>query len=111
MRFVFQDPQKNKNLPTRLREAGYRFERQASPEEMVFIKGFEGADFPRWHLYAKSNPNGWELNLHLDQKRPIYRGASAHGGEYDGPLVEKELNRIKNILTPNNSDLEFTAEP
>ena len=98
MKLFFQDPQKNKNLPTRLREAGYRFERHANSEEMVFIKGFEGADFPRWHLYTKETPDGWELNLHLDQKRPIYRGASAHGGEYDGPLVEKETARLQELF-------------
>ncbi|MEK9186683.1 MAG: hypothetical protein AAB885_03815 [Patescibacteria group bacterium] len=107
MKFIFQDPRKNKNLPARLREAGYRFERQASPEEMVFIKGFEGADFPRWHLYAKEISGSWELNLHLDQKRPIYRGTSAHGGEYEGPLVKKELQRLQNILNPL-PDLEIT---
>ncbi len=98
MRFIFQDPQKTKNLPARLREAGYHFERQVNPGEMVFIKGFEGVDFPRWHLYAKEISGGWELNLHLDQKRPIYRGASAHGGEYNGPLVEKETARLHELL-------------
>lgn len=98
MKLFFQDPNKNKNLPSRLRQAGYHLEKRISEQEFAFIKSFEGAGFPRWHLYAKEIPDGWELNLHLDQKRPIYRGTAAHGGEYDGPLVEKEAERIKSFL-------------
>lgn len=98
MKFQFPDPQKNKNLPAKLREAGYRLERTLENNETVFIKSFESVDFPRWHLYVLKNPEGWELNLHLDQKRPIYRGTSAHGGEYDGTLVEKEIARLQQFL-------------
>ena len=38
------------------------------------------------------------INLHLDQKRPVYRGTSAHGGEYEGEVVEQEAARIISIL-------------
>ena len=41
------------------------------------------------------------FNLHLDQKRPIYKGAPAHAGEYDGEIVSKEAERIKEILKQN----------
>jgi len=41
------------------------------------------------------------FNLHLDQKAPIYKGAPAHAGEYDGELVSKEAERIKQILEKN----------
>ena len=34
------------------------------------------------------------MNLHLDQKEASYSGTSAHGGEYKGPLVEREMQRI-----------------
>ena len=34
------------------------------------------------------------FDLHLDQKKPSYVGTKAHGGEYDGPTVEKEMSRI-----------------
>ena len=71
------------------------------------------------------SPQGGEnliFNLHLDQKKPIYpvrspsrqgrdgsrlgrltsngvyKGLPAHQGEYDGELVEKEAERIKQIL-------------
>ena len=35
-----------------------------------------------------------EIDLHLDQKKPQYKGARAHNGEYDGPVVEREIARI-----------------
>ena len=38
------------------------------------------------------------FKLHLDQKKPIYEGAPAHAGEYDSELVQKEAERIKQIL-------------
>lgn len=38
------------------------------------------------------------FNLHLDQKRAIYRGVPAHAGEYSGDVVIKEAERIKQII-------------
>lgn len=40
------------------------------------------------------------FSLHLDQKFASYEksGSHKHSGEYDGKVVEKELERIKNIL-------------
>ena len=38
------------------------------------------------------------FNLHLDQKRPIYKGVTAHSGEYEGEVVEEEAERFKKIL-------------
>ncbi len=38
------------------------------------------------------------INLHLDQKKPIYRGTPAHSAEYEGRVVEKEAERIKKII-------------
>jgi len=38
--------------------------------------------------------DGFQINLHLDQKAPVYKSVSAHAGEYDGPVVEGETARI-----------------
>lgn len=55
--------------------------------------------YPRFHIYIKKDEEGgFIFNLHLDQKKPSYRGSSAHSGEYEGELVEREAERIKNIL-------------
>ena len=47
--------------------------------------------------HARKN-NDFIFNLHLDQKKPIYKGAPAHAGEYEGEIIEKEAERIKQIF-------------
>lgn len=55
--------------------------------------------YPRFHLYInRENDKEIILTLHLDQKRPSYNGCPAHSGEYEGELVEKEAERIKNYI-------------
>lgn len=56
--------------------------------------------YPRFHAYIKFDNVSREtsLNLHLDQKKPVYKGSSAHAGEYDGDLVLREMDRIKSFL-------------
>ena len=55
--------------------------------------------YPRYHLYVtKEEPGLLQLNLHLDMKKAIYEGVSAHSGEYEGPLIDQEAARIKGIL-------------
>jgi hypothetical protein len=39
-----------------------------------------------------------QVNLHVDQKEASYEGTSAHGGEYEGPLVEQEMTRITQFI-------------
>ncbi|MBI3115697.1 MAG: hypothetical protein HYZ09_04390 [Candidatus Kerfeldbacteria bacterium] len=56
--------------------------------------------FPRFHLYVHGpGSRSLTLNLHLDQKRPSYRGSHAHAAEYDGSAVEAEAERIQQALT------------
>lgn len=50
--------------------------------------------FPRFHLYIEEHGDVLAINLHLDAKAPSYAGTSAHAGEYDGELVEREIARI-----------------
>lgn len=68
--------------------------------ESSFIRRLGVGPYPRFHLYARSDGATVELNVHLDQKRPSYRGTHAHSGEYDGPLVEGEVERIRGLLGP-----------
>jgi hypothetical protein len=50
------------------------------------------------HLFIKTEEGGLTFSLHLDQKKPIYDGATAHAGDYDGPVVEREMARIKQYI-------------
>lgn len=55
--------------------------------------------YPRFHLYAEVRAEQLVLKLHLDQKQPTYLRGSAHSGEYDGPVVTAEGERITRLLT------------
>lgn len=91
-----------------LRRTGYHFEKLVSEtKEISASRSVHQSQFPRFHAYAFIQETHTEhanvtknliINLHLDQKRPSYRGTAAHSGEYEGPLIEEELRRIQNIL-------------
>jgi hypothetical protein len=99
------------NIQNFMRQAGYFFDREENGET-AFIRPLtaSGSGYPRFHIYLKFDNVSREalrqgsgqatISLHLDQKKPIYRGVSAHAGEYRGELVEKEAERIKQILGP-----------
>jgi hypothetical protein len=83
-----------------LRRAGYAFlRRDERTGELSFVKRVGNADYPRFHIYVKMNRAGQaEVNLHLDQKKASYRGATAHSGEYtseENQWLEIEAGNIK----------------
>lgn len=97
MIFVIKNPRDN--ITNLTRKIGYFFIGQnEKTSESSFIKPLERSGFPRFHLYISEKDDELIFNLHLDQKRPIYKGTTAHSGEYDGEVVEKEAERIKQIL-------------
>jgi len=106
MIFTIKGPIKD-NIYNLMRKVGYFFRKEDKENsEFIFIRPTKG--YPRFHLYLKidgstcSPQEGKDLifNLHLDQKKPVYEGTSAHSGEYEGKIIEKEAERIKNNLQP-----------
>jgi hypothetical protein len=93
----FQINHSGRTLYNVMRHAGYSPAFSKSSTELVFQRPLTGGDFPKFHIYAMSAEGIAFLNLHLDQKKPSYKGTSAHGGEYDGPLLENEVSRIKQV--------------
>jgi CRISPR/Cas system CMR subunit Cmr6 (Cas7 group RAMP superfamily) len=63
-----------------------------------FVKRVHRDLYPRFHLYLEEQGHEWVFNLHLDQRATVYEGQTAHAGEYDGEVVEKEAQRIKNSI-------------
>ena len=111
MKFTLEGPFKD-NMHSLMRKAGYYFQ-DKKDEDLVFTRPPRG--YPRFHIYLKvdgstrtssepqSNSSPQEINslifnLHLDQKKPIYKGTVAHSGEYKGKTVEGEAERIKQLL-------------
>ena len=89
------------NLYNLMQQCGYHFNRQSNGE-LVFsrIIGTSRSGYPRFHVYVRTDEVSQQtfIKLHLDQKKPIYKGVSAHAAEYEGEVVEKEADRIKSIL-------------
>ncbi len=67
--------------------------------EVSYARSLEASRFyPRFHIYISDIPDdGIEVSLHMDMKKPSYEGTTAHSGEYEGELVEREAHRVKNI--------------
>lgn len=97
MIFVIKNPQDN--ITNLTRKIGYYFLGEIPEKrEFVFIRPLGRDGYPRFHLYITEKDNELIFNLHLDQKKPIYKGMPAHSGEYEGKVVETEAERIKQIL-------------
>jgi hypothetical protein len=83
-----------------LRRIGYSFQRRDEQTgQMSFVKRIGNADYPRFHIYAKTLADGGaEINLHIDQKKASYLGSVAHSGEYqaeNNEWIKKEAEEIK----------------
>lgn len=96
MKFILREDFKE-NIYNLMRRAGYHFQgKNEEKSEMIFTQPARG--YPRFHIYLKLKDKDLIFNLHLDQKRPVYNGVTAHSGEYDGKIIEEEAERIKQIL-------------
>lgn len=85
-----------------IRRCGYALFIDPRTHVKSFVRRFNrDGFFPRFHLYIEDEGENWSFNLHLDQRAPMYKGVTAHGGEYDGEVVEREFERIKSLLPSN----------
>jgi len=99
MKFILEKPVKE-NIYTLIRKIGYYpLSKDEKSEETNCIRPLDRSGYPRFHLYLKTEGDKFIFNLHLDQKKPIYKGSPAHAGEYDGEIIKKEAERIKQILS------------
>lgn len=87
----------NETAVTLARRIGYR-PVGVDNDEYSLVRPITGKNYPRFHIYVKRQDNEFTFNLHLDQKTSSYLGSSAHSGEYEGELVEREAQRIINIV-------------
>ena len=86
------------NIINVARKIGYLILELKSPNEYNMVRKLTGQHYPRFHIYVKQLGDNLYFSLHLDQKAPIYKGTHAHSGEYEGPVVENEADRIKQLL-------------
>ncbi|MBI3337486.1 MAG: hypothetical protein HY005_02590 [Candidatus Staskawiczbacteria bacterium] len=98
----------NSSINDIMRQIGYAPSYFQKANEFSIVRKVTRNDYPRFHLYIKEKffvalapqdkLNTFVFNLHLDQKKPSYKGSHAHSGEYDGDMVESEAKRIKDLL-------------
>jgi len=87
------------NIEVALRATGYHKAHSIGQNtQLNFIKPLSRSGYPRFHIYLKENKTYYVFTLHLDQKRPIYKGAPAHSGEYGNKVCIEEAERIKEKL-------------
>ena len=89
-----------------LRRAGYALLPANQAGQPSFSRRLSRDFYPRFHVYftLDRSDDGEEIitfNLHLDQKRPGYAGRKRHNAEYDGEVVEREMERLKSLLLPD----------
>ena len=77
-----------------IRRCGYGrvFDRRSG--QVSYAKRLHGDLYPRFHVYILEQGETVVFNLHLDQRPTRYAGVSAHSGEYEGEVVEREAERI-----------------
>lgn len=105
MKFVVKNTS-GENIINLMRRVGYHFrEINKEKSELTFVHPLGPDPYPRFHIYLKENKKSEEIsfNLHLDQKKPIYKGIPAHSAEYEDEVVEKEVARIKKVLLLKNN--------
>ena len=83
-----------------IRRCGYGEYYDRRLQKVSYMKRARIQDmFPRFHVYIKEHGEEIVFDLHLDQKRPSYEGASMHAGEYEGGAVEREAQWIESLAS------------
>lgn len=83
-----------------IRQTGYGFIRDRHSGKESYVRRLGGGFYPRLHMYIEDKGDSVSFNLHLDQKQASYEGSNMHSGEYDGEVVEAEMERIKSFMRP-----------
>ncbi len=96
MNFIIKDIREN--IVVLARRIGYQILEAKSHNEYNLVRKLTRDNYPRFHLFVIQAGDNFHFNLHLDQKEPSYPGTHAHSGEYDGPPVQDEAERIINLL-------------
>lgn len=81
-----------------MQKCGYGLIVDRKNKKGSFVKRLSTGLYPRFHIYIDHKEKGFTVSLHLDQKKASYTGNTAHSGEYDGHLVEVEMEKIKKII-------------
>ncbi|MCX6789271.1 MAG: hypothetical protein NTZ42_01495 [Candidatus Gribaldobacteria bacterium] len=105
MQFIIKN-NTGQSIDVVMRDLRYHAWGNVAGEQKQFIRPLATGDaYPRFHIYLQYNSQTKDiaLTLHFDQRQAVYQGTTAHHGDYDGEIVEKEAERIKNCLLKLNN--------
>lgn len=86
-----------------LRKAGYAYIRDRKTGKESFVRRLGSGFYPRLHMYVSERGKQIIFDLHLDQKQASYAGQKMHSGEYDGEVVEREIERLRELVSNHGS--------
>lgn len=94
-----------------IRRAGFAEFCDPNTGETSYVKRLAPGNFyPRFHIYLKEYEAGVSVSLHLDQKQPSYGVNHMHSGEYEGPVVSREMARVIGVMSvPEESETSLDA--
>lgn len=97
MKLIIKKNQINLNPEQFLRSAGYAYLQNRHNGDDSFVRRLGANFYPRLHVYYKFEGDNIIFNVHLDQKQASYAGSHMHSGEYDGEVVEAEIERLRQL--------------
>jgi len=107
MRIIVRKSKFILNVGQFLRKAGYAYVPERKSDQVSYSRRLGGGPYPRFHLYFTEDTETITFNLHLDQQKEASSySRSRHKGEYDSPVVEEEVKRLKSLIVrivKNNS--------
>ena len=96
----------SENIVSVARSIGYTIIDTKDNGEYNLVRRLDYSNYPRFHVFVRQAGDRYIFSLHLDQKAPSYKGTHAHSGEYEGPVVENEVERIRDVVA-SSSDKEI----
>jgi hypothetical protein len=107
MKIIIQNLKDNPR--TLIRRAGYSEHYDNRSQQTSYARRLGTGIFPKFHVYLSEAGGGIEVSIHIDQKQASYGVGHMHSGDYDGPLIERELERIKQFFA--NATAPDVEEP
>ena len=98
MRLVVPKTMLNMGAESVIMRAGYAKFVDPNTKKISFVRRLGAFFYPRFHVYVKYDGEKVIIDLHIDQKKASYEGATKHSGEYTGEKVATELHRIRTFI-------------
>lgn len=98
MKLTILKDQLKEQPPSLLRRAGYTYIHDRKSGQDSFVRRLGRNFYPRFHCRIFEQANQITLTLHLDQRPTRYEGAPAHAAENDTAVVQREVERLQEIV-------------